>query len=423
MSHSRNIFYVEHVAGIAGDMFAAACLDTDIVTAQELQSLPEKLGFVNVEIQISKKNTANISATHIDVIYDESSWADLLKAGAHEHSVNHEHGHHHEHSHSEDHSHDHIHYSFIRQLIKDAQLDEEAKKFALKAYRHLAEAEASVHGIDVEHVAFHEVGKIDSIMDVVMAGFCYSKIKPDAVWSSQVKLGRGTIKIQHGTYPVPPPASALLSEGIPVATIPAAITMENVELSTPTGLSILKALEPQFMNEWPQGRVLKQGTGAGTRDMGSYPNILRVVLIESTQQPSAALPYKQGNAVEIICNLDDQTPEKTAWAQQQLLNMGAWDAWVTPVTTKKNRVGVILTVLSAPENLPEYADWILRNTSTFGLRYYYLNKLELEREMEERQTSGGIVRYKIGYTTDGEKLKEKPEFDDLADHGFPDQHS
>jgi hypothetical protein len=158
-------------------------------------------------------------------------------------------------------------------------------------------------------------------------------------------------------------------------------------------------------------------------DMGSYPNILRTVLIESTQQPSAALPYKKGTAVEIICNLDDQTPEKTAWAQQQLLKLGAWDVWVTPVTTKKNRMGIVLTVLTSPENLEQFADWILRKTSTFGLRYHYLDKLELERKVEERQTSDGIVRYKIGYTTDGEKLKEKPEFDDLAEHFFPEKDS
>lgn len=412
MSHPSKILYIEHVAGIAGDMFAAACLDTGVVTAQELQALPDKLGFVNVDIQISKKNTANISATHINVLYDESSWAGLLEAGAHEHT--HDSSHHHHPDHDTEHSHDHIHYSFIRQLIKDSELNEDAKKLALRAYAHLAEAEASVHGIDVEHVAFHEVGKIDSIIDVVMAGFCYSRIKPDAVWSSPVKLGRGTIKIQHGTYPVPPPASALLAEGMPLASVPPAITRDDVELSTPTGLSILKALEPQFIDEWPQGLVLKQGTGAGTMDLGSYPNILRLVLIETTRQPSAALPYKQGNAVEIICNLDDQTPEKTAWAQQQLLKMGAWDVWVTPVTTKKNRLGIVLTVLTAPETLEKFADWILRNTSTFGLRYYYLNKLELEREIEERQTSGESIRYKIGYTTNGEKLKEKPEFDDLV---------
>lgn len=398
--HSDSILYIEHVAGIAGDMFAASCLNAGIVTAQEIQDLPHQIGFTNssVRVEISEVVRANLSATHVDIHWDENA-VDSLSSGR-------AHGHHHR----------HVTYQTIDELIRDSRLGEEVKTHARQILYLLAEAESKVHDIDIEQVAFHEVGDIDSILDVVMAGYCIAKISPQQVFSSPVKLGRGVVKIRHGSYPVPPPAAAKLSEGFVVDRVPDAISAPSIELSTPTGLAILKALSPTFIDSWPQGTIRKQGMGAGTTDLGKYPNILRVVLLEGdVSDREEALPFKYGEVVEIVCNVDDQTPERTAWILEQLFKQGALDAWMTAITGKKNRLGTMISVLAEPSAWGNLADWLLRNSSTFGVRYRSLKRLELLRMSETRSRGEYNIRYKMGFTVEGEKLKEKPEFDDLAE--------
>lgn len=305
--------------------------------------------------------------------------------------------------------------------MEGSGLDPAAKAFALRVFRLLAEAEADSHGVPIEKVAFHEVGAVDSVVDVAMAGVCVSSVAADRVLASPVKLGRGTIRIQHGTYPVPPPASARLAVGMPVAPVPETITRPDVELSTPTGLAILRALEPGFVEGWPAGTLLAQGSGSGTMDLGDYPNVFRVALLEigeaarAAATPSGAppLPYETDRVVEIRCNLDDQTGERTAWLLEKAMEGGALDAWVTPVLGKKGRPGTLFTVLVAPDRLPTFADFLLRSSTTFGVRYSTWDRFKLVREEEIRETKEGPVSFKVGRTLDGEKLKEKPEFEDL----------
>lgn len=249
-------------------------------------------------------------------------------------------------------------------------------------------------------------------MDVVMAAHCVIKIGAKQIFATPVKPGRGSVIMQHGTHPIPPPASIRLLVGMPVAKTPDTISRENVELSTPTGIAILKALSPHFVNEMPAGTLVNQGMGAGTMDLGNYPNVFRVSLIDSISEP-LELQYETDRVVEIVCNIDDDTGEHLAWMTEKLLEQTAIDVWQTAATGKKGRILVCLSVLVGESHWAETADWLLRNSTTFGIRHRIWNRLKLVRYFERRQIEEKSVNYKIGSTTDGEKLKEKGEFDEL----------
>jgi len=416
--------YLESVAGIAGDMFAASFVDAGLVSIDELQSLPLLLNLEGVEIEASNAIKATMKAARIVVKWKDEIWKHAFgETHSHSHEPNpehsHDHAHHPHHNGStnlllgEDaHSHWHTHYVDIKRLIESSKLDQKAKALAQSIFHLIAEAESAAHGIPIEEVAFHEVGTIDSILDVVMAAYCVSRVCPARVLASPVKVGRGVVRMQHGTHPVPPPASARLLIGMPVAQIPNEVTRADVELSTPTGIAILKALSPQFVNEMPSGVVLKQGLGAGSMDLGSYPNVFRVTLLEASTAPNP-LPYARDTVIEIACNIDDDTAEHVAWLAEMLWQKGALDVWTTTVNGKKGRTGFCLSVLAQLDDRNMMADFLLRHSTTFGVRMRKWDRLKLERKFEKRQTSQGEVTYKIGTTTAGEVLKEKPEFEDL----------
>lgn len=388
--------FLESFAGIAGDMFTAAFLDAGLVDTAAIRAVPGLLGLDGVTVEIDGVQRAGARFTQVRV----------LESDSHEGSN----GYHH--THADDHH--HHHYSGLVRQLEGSGLDPVAKGFALEVFRHLAEAEADAHGVPVEKVAFHEVGAVDSVVDVAMAGVCVAAAGAERVLASPVKLGRGSIKIQHGTYPVPPPASARLVIGMPVAPVPEAISRPNVELSTPTGLAILKALSPEFVDAWPSGTVEAQGGGAGTTDLGDYPNVFRVALLEM-EGPTheTPVPYETDTVVEVRCNVDDQTGERTAWLMEKALESGTLDAWVTPVLGKKGRPASCLSFLAYPNRVPSLADFLLRHSTTFGVRYSTWDRFKLAREEEVRDTAHGPVSFKVGRTRDGEKVKEKAEFEDL----------
>jgi len=406
---SIRTLYLESVAGIAGDMFTAAFLDAGLVDPEQILAVPAALGAGDVSVEVTEVQRASARFTHVRVVGPGGDAE----------------GDHH-----------HFHYPALVRQIEGSGLDAVAKDFALRVFRLLAEAEADSHGVPVEKVAFHEVGAVDSLVDVAMAGVCVSAVAPDRVLASPVKLGRGTIRIQHGTYPVPPPASARLAVGMPVDSVPESITRPNVELSTPTGLAILKALDPAFVEGWPPGTLVAQGSGSGTMDLGDFPNVFRVALMEVSNgagpagsgDPAsgpqwAALPYESDQVVEVRCNLDDQTGERTAWLMEKAMAMGALDAWITPVIGKKGRPAALITLLAIPTQAPLIADFLLRQSTTFGVRFSTWDRMKLAREEEVRETSQGPVSFKVGRTLDGEKLKEKAEFEELkkiweVDPGF-----
>ncbi|HEX3102256.1 MAG TPA: LarC family nickel insertion protein [Pyrinomonadaceae bacterium] len=413
------VLFLESVAGVAGDMFAASFVDAGLVTADELTKLVQQLGLDGVTIEIESVIRATVKATHINIKWGDENWKQNFAHG-------HRHGHD-EHEHADSHSHEntnlllgdeakthwHTHYKDIDALVERSELDTATKELSRRIFRTLAEAEAGAHGIDIEKVAFHEVGTIDSILDIVMAAYCVAKTGATQIFATPIKPGRGLVTMQHGTHPVPPPASVRLLTGLQIAQTPAAITRENVELSTPTGIAIIKCLAPHFVGELPSGTVLNQGMGAGTMDLGSYPNVFRVSMI-GTGDVSNELPYETDSVVEIVCNIDDDTGEHLAWMTEKLMEKGALDVWQTAATGKKGRVLVCLSVLAEERSWTEFADWILRNGTTLGVRYRKWDRLKLAREIEVRETANGPVRHKIGLTTGGEPLKEKAEYDDLV---------
>jgi len=403
--------YLDSVAGVAGDMFTAAFVDAGLVTIEELNSLVQKMGLDGVTIESSEAIRATIKTTHIDVKIVGDGWRSRFPGGSsHAHS-------HHAHDNSNlalgtavD-QHWHVHYPAIDRFLAESSLAEDVKENARQIFALIAEAEAGAHGLIVEKATFHEVGTVDSVLDVVMAAYCVIKAAADTICATPIKPGRGMISIAHGTHPVPPPASAKLLIGLPVAATPDTIERENIELSTPTGIAILKFLNPEFRNDLPAGTLLATGRGSGTLDLGSYPNIFQISLIE-TLDSGTKLPYLSDSVTEISFNVDDDTAEHMAWLSERLLENGALDVWQTPGTGKKGRTMVCLSALVHASDLDRTADWILRNSTTFGLRYRRWDRLMLDRDFDLREENGKEVRYKVGRTTSGEKLKEKVEFDD-----------
>jgi uncharacterized protein (TIGR00299 family) protein len=462
------ILFLESVAGVAGDMFAASFVDAGLVTIEELNALPAQLDLQGVFVQSSSVIKATMRATHLDVRWHGEEWKQVLaRAGKHAHAHHsHEHHTHEHHSHEhhiqahhtqehlihEHHTHEHedahphlradedksaaaetpphaldthirfdarshqqhwhTHYCDVDRLIEESKLNLEVKELARAIFRHLAAAEAEAHGMKIEEVAFHEVGTVDSILDVVMAAYCVVKVGAERIFATPIKPGRGSVKMQHGTHPIPPPASARLLRGLPVSKTPDAITRDNIELSTPTGIAIIKTLNPQFVDELPEGVVKSQGMGAGTLDLGAYPNVFRLTLLESGSE-AKSLPFEKDQVFEIVCNIDDDTSERIAWIAERLLEKGALDVWLTPIYAKKGRPAVTLSVLAEEKSWMALTDWILRRSTTFGVRHRKWDRLKLARRFEKRNSPNGEVTYKIGTTTSGEFVKKKIEFEDL----------
>ncbi len=413
------ILFLESVAGVAGDMFAAAFVDAGLVTAAELAAIPARLGWAGVRVETRDVVRATMRATHLTVTspVDDAAAPSAAAMRAVDPAE------------EETHlivdspaTHRHTRHADIDRRIAAADLPGGVRERARGIFRLLAEAEAAAHGLPVAGIAFHEVGSVDSIVDVVLAAWCIEKVKPDRVCATPVRPGRGFVRMQHGQQPVPPPASARLLAGLPVAPTPTAITRENIELSTPTGIAILKSLAPEFVGEWPAGTVRQQGLGAGTLDLGVFPNVFRVTLLDApTADPAspagaATLPYETDRVVEVACNIDDDTGEHLAWLVERLLAQGALDAWLVPAVGKKGRPLTCLSFLATEGDWGRLSDWLLRHSTTFGLRHHRWDRLKLARRFESRATPHGPLTTKIGLTTEGAVLKQKPEFDEQRTH-------
>jgi uncharacterized protein (TIGR00299 family) protein len=386
------ILHIQSSSGIAGDMFVAACLDAGVVAPADVLAVPKQLGLDGVSVRIERIKRASIMATHVSV----EAGALALSAPAPEAQAHH-----------------HTHYAHLDGRLRSSTLPEGARETARAIFRHLATAEAAAHGGELDGVVFHEVGSVDSIVDVAMAGVCIDTIHADRVTASPVPLGRGFVDIAHGVLPVPPPATVHLAQGVPIAPVPPHIEGANVELSTPTGLSILKTLSPQFQDTWPEGVPLATGLGAGSRDLGRVANVLRIVVMDSTEQ-AADNRFAQDEVLELTCNIDDQTPERSAWAQEEALRRGALDAWIVPVIGKKGRPAIQFSLLTEPPRLESLVAWMLEATSTFGVRFRLWERRKLIKNIARRRAPDGtIVRYAIGTDTNGQVFKEKAEYEDV----------
>ncbi len=361
--------YFDCFAGAGGDMIVASLLDAgadlDALTAELA-----KLGVDGYELSTERVGRGGLTGTKFDV-----------RVGAGDEPSR--------------------HYSDIRDLIAGANLVGRAGDFAIAALTRLAEAEAYIHNAAIEDVHFHEVGAIDSIVDVVGACVALELLGIDTVICSPIGTGQGTIQCDHGTLPVPAPATARM---LALAEAPTVAIGVDGEATTPTGAALLTTLAESF-GPLPPMTVSSVGYGAGTRTEGPRPNLLRVFV------GAAASDGAADAVVELSANLDDCTGEILGATIERLMAAGCVDAWATPITTKKSRPGWQLSALCSPADVTAAEDILLTETTTLGVRRRICGRTKLARHHETIQTAFGPIRVKLG-CRDERVLTASPEFED-----------
>jgi uncharacterized protein (TIGR00299 family) protein len=382
------VMYFDCFSGAAGDMVLGALLDAGL----PLDALRAALGTLGVghELRVSRVVRAGITANHVQVIED---------GRGHDH-----HAHDHDHGHAHTHAHGHRSLKEIEHLIGHSALSTGGKSRAKAMFRRLAEAEAAIHSTPIETVHLHEVGALDSIIDIVGAVFALEWFGIEDVVSSPLNVGGGTVEMAHGRFPVPAPATLRLLTGVPVYS-------DGVmsELVTPTGALVISEYAKSF-GPMPAMKVDRIGYGAGTRDLGNVPNVLRVAIgerAESTQTP------RDSGVLKIECEIDDMNPQLFGPVIDQLFEAGALDAFLTAVVMKKGRPGTLLTILCGPSAREALTTLVFRETTTIGVRFEAVERETLDRESVEVALEGGAVRMKIA-RRNGEILNAAPEFDDCV---------
>jgi pyridinium-3,5-bisthiocarboxylic acid mononucleotide nickel chelatase len=309
------------------------------------------------------------------------------------------HGHDHDHDH--DHGHEHRDYAEIRRLLRRAALPAKAKALAEKMFDRIARAEAALHGVKVEKVAFHEVGAWDSIADIVGVAAALAWLAPSGITASPPVLGSGAIHSAHGLLPVPAPATAAILRGLPV------LAEGEGELTTPTGAAILAAVVDDFTAAPPM-RLCAQGFGAGTREHGDRPNVLRVLLGETVGQ---ALSSAADEVVLVAANIDDMNPQLAPALMDELFAAGALDVWFSPITMKKSRPALEVSALCPPAARADVERAFFAHSSTIGVRRQVMQRSVLARAIAKVATAYGEVRVKVA-SRGGEILGATPEFED-----------
>jgi pyridinium-3,5-bisthiocarboxylic acid mononucleotide nickel chelatase len=343
------ICYLDAFSGISGDMLVGALADAG-ADRQRLTEGIEALG-TGAALRFEKTKRRGIEATKFHVDYEDPK--------------------------------SHRHLSHILKMIAEAPLPERTRANATAVFEAIGRAEAEVHAMPIEKVHFHEVGAIDSIVDIVGACLGFELLGVEEIQCSPVNVGSGTVATAHGVLPVPAPATATLLEGCPIYSRGPA-----VELATPTGAGIAATLAKRF-GTLPPMRITATGYGAGDKDFAEHANVLRVLIGELTGVPEAA-------AVSVIeANLDDASPEWLGFAMERLLERGALDVSYAPIFMKKNRPGTLLRVIARPEDREALAATVFAETSTLGLRIYETERRVQERRTVEVQTPHGSVRVKV----------------------------
>ncbi len=358
------IGYFDCFSGASGDMIVASLIDAGF-DAKELEEHLEGLGLGKIRLQTECVMRGGIRARSFR--FESSAPKEPLT------------------------------YKGVVELLETSKLSEAIKASSLKIFDLLASAEASVHGIAKEDVHFHEVGAIDSIVDIVAASVGLESLGLAQVISSPITLGMGSVECQHGTLPVPSPATLELVKGLPIRG-----WKVDSELTTPTGAAILKAFASYF-GEIPPMEVKAVGYGAGTKEISGIPNILRFILGER-------LDYDKDRILVVETNIDDMNPEIFSHLIGDLIAMGALDAWVTSVMMKKGRPGFNLTVLAQPEKLSRIASHIFTETTTSGLRINEVSRYKLKRRIVEVETRFGKIKAKVFDTGKGQRCM--PEYED-----------
>lgn len=366
-----SIAHLDPFSGVAGDMFLAACLDAGTISAERLAERFDKLGLGSARMNVDQVKRAGLSSTTVDFHVDapeapSRDWRD------------------------------------IKSLIERSGLSAAERDRALAMFAHLADAEAKVHGVAVDDVHFHEVGALDSILDIVGAAVAIEALDVGQWFCAPVNLGSGTVETQHGTLPVPAPATLELLRGMPTYA-----SGPSVELTTPTGAAILRHLDPSF--ERPLARWSSVGYGAGSTDLETHPNVLRLSVGETVDSGETS----EESAVMIETDVDDMPPQWLPHVQQRLYDGGAQDVTWHPVQMKKGRLGIRINVLSDPASVDALCGVLFEETTTIGVRTYELGKRRLDREIREIETGYGTIRVKVARHGD-RIVNVQPEHDDCA---------
>ena len=359
------VLYFDCFSGISGDMVLGAFIDLGIDPIF-LESELKKLNLDGFRIEAERILKSGISGTQCHVILEEEA--------PH-----------------------HRHFGDIKKVIEDSSLSDAVKKTAMAIFMRVAVAEGKVHNVPVEHVHFHEVGALDSIVDIVGAAICYHTLNPDIVYGSKINVGSGWVRCAHGLLPVPAPATTEILCGSDFEIYSKAIDGES---ATPTGVAILAELgtySPNIPSFIPE----KTGYGFGSKDFGVL-NALRIIQGRKSQSHETMV---------VETNVDDMTGEMAGYVLETLMQKGALDVFYTPVYMKKNRPGIHLTVLCKEADLPTIEDIILRETSTLGLRKYPVTRVCMNRHFRKMTTPLGDVTIKISEY--GSIHRESPEYEDV----------
>ena len=359
------VLYLDLINGISGDMFLGAMLDLGLNFAA-LEAALGTMSLTGYEFQITPISIKKIAAIDFEVVVHDASNQPAR------------------------------HLPDILKLIENSSLSASVKEKAASVFQLLAEAEAKIHSTTPQKIHFHEVGAIDSIVDIVGVIVAVESLGIEKIYASIPSLGCGEVECQHGIIPVPAPATLEILTGMEVE-----FTAEVGEKITPTGAALLKTLVTEF-GVLPKGKVLSVGYGAGKRKGTVRPNMLRGVLLESTRPEPKLLVVET--------NLDDSNPELLSHVAEKLLSQGALDVYLTQLQMKKGRPGLKFSALIEEGDLEETSAVILKETSSFGLRYYPVARRTLQRQMGLVETRWGQLRVKVGYW-EGEILKVMPEFD------------
>lgn len=361
------IAYFDCFAGISGDMILGALVDAGL----GLEVLEEELGKLRLDgfrLDAKKVKRCSITGTKVEVTIDHSQ-------------------------------HSHRQLSHILGIVKESRLHPQVQEDCQAIFTRLAEAEAKVHGTTVEHVHFHEVGALDSIVDIVGSIIGLHQLRVDKICSSPLHLGSGFVMAEHGKLPVPAPGTAELIKGVPAYS-----TEVEGELTTPTGAAIITTLARQF-GPIPPMKIQQVGYGAGSKEFPSLPNLLRVMIGEADEG-------LEEDSISILeANIDDMNPQFFEVLWEKLFQAGALDVYLTPIFMKKSRPATKLTVLCAPEKVDVCNRIIFEETTTFGVRISQAMRKKLSREMKEVETRYGRVRIKVGKM--GDQITDlSPEYED-----------
>ena len=370
MENKGLTIYYECFSGISGDMNLAAMIDLG-VPDDYLRNELGKLNLDGYELKVSRDSRNGIFGTRVDVVLD--------KQDKH-----------------------HRHLKDIYHIIDTSGLSSNVKDLSKKIFMKVAEAEAKIHEMSIEKVHFHEVGAIDSIVDIVGAAICHDYLSPKKTMASTIELGKGLIKSSHGIIPVPAPATAEILRNIPTHMGGAAF-----ETTTPTGAAILATIVDEFTDELSL-KTKHAGYGIGHK-IAERPNILRVHLAETDIRKKH--DFKNEKAWLIECNIDDMNPEWYEFIIEKLFQNGAQDVYLTNIIMKKTRPGTKLSVLCNDENLEVLKEIMLLETTSIGLRFFPVEKSMLDRKVISISTIYGEVRIKAAYLNN-EIIHQKPEYED-----------